>query len=289
MIGGHFIFFMRQILIIWLLLYPVLLTVKAESIDKMEKNLQSLYGNLYHAPTDSLRNLFNDSIRLQLKKALSEPTSFKYAFDSLPFLGKIYSTDHALRIYSWNYISEAGEYRFFSFIQRQVDNKILTLIQNRVPYLPDDKILIENRDWYGALYYQAIPYLYQKQIYYLLLGWSHYTSAVNFKIIDILSIHDDKIVFGLPVFYRATEYFSRVVLPYSSRYSLSLQYDFNRKLLYFNHLNVIQNSDVQFPDETFSAYLFTKNGLKYQEEITLQSDQHEEKQARTKLELGPEK
>jgi len=276
---------MRRILIIILLTCPFLPAAHADTPGKQEACLQKLYAKLYSAPSDLARLDLNDSVCLQLHATLSQATSFEYPFDSLPFLGKVYSTDRKLRFYSWNYISDQGDYSFFTIIQRQADNKLFFLAQNRPSYMPDEDKTMDANSWYGALYYNAIPYVQHDITYYLLLGWSHYSDAENFKTIEVLSLNDNHVSFGLPIFSKGDTLLTRVVLPYSSRHSLSLQYDNIRKLFYFNHLHSLQNSDTQLPDETFSAYVLTKDGLKYQDEITLQSDKHEEKLPRDKMQL----
>jgi hypothetical protein len=255
----------------------------ATKISQDEILLKGLFGRLYKASSDSARSTLNDSICHQLRATLSNDSSFQYTFDSLAYLGKIYSTDHKLRIYSWNYISEAGDYRFFTYFQFAT-KKLIQLIQNRPCYLPDENRIITSNNWYGALYYNAIPINNNNQIQYILLGWSCLSESENFKVIDVLSVQDSTIELGNPIF--NTDSRLRIAMPYSSSHSLALQYDAKRNLFIFNHLHKESNKSNKIPDESFSGYQLVNNKLVYQEEVTF--DHQEESQPRTKVEYGLE-
>jgi hypothetical protein len=150
---------MRHILFSILLGGMLCGTISAGNLPREESSLKTLFGKLYKAPSDSLRSLLNDSICQQLNVSLKNDSSFAYAFDSLPYLGKIYSTDRKLRIYSWNYISESGDYRFFSYFQFS-DSRLIFLPQNRPGYLPEDDRTIDAKNWYGALYFTGVVKLF---------------------------------------------------------------------------------------------------------------------------------
>ena len=245
------------------------------STNQSEILLHSLFNRLYTAKNDAHRQVINDSICKEFTQAFSQPASFNYAFDSLQYVGKVYSTDHELRIYSWNYITQSGNYHFECFIQRKQDDAVFRLKQPMSVYLPQKQGKISPDNWYGALYYSAIPYKYQKRTVYLLLGWSRYSESRNFKMIDVLSFENNKISLGEPIFHVNGSILSRITIPYTSRYSLTLQYDRKDKMIIFNHLHILSVNDesTAIPDENFSAYLVTKTGLKFKEELQLK-DKH---------------
>jgi hypothetical protein len=274
---------MRHILFSILLSGMLCGTIHAGNLQREEASLKTLFGKLYKAPTDSLRSLLNDSICQQLSVSLRNDSSFTYAFDSLPYLGKIHSTDRKLRIYSWNYISESGDYRFFSYFQF-ANSRLIFLPQNRPGYLPEDDRTIDAKNWYGALYYTTIPFRHQNSDCYILLGWSNCSASLNFKVMEVVSINGDSLTFGLPVFVRSTKNSSRITLPYSSGHSMVLQYDAKRSLLLFSHLNEESNKSDRVPDESFSGFQLTPDKLIYQNEVTF--DHHEASMPRTKIEYG---
>ena len=257
--------------------------ISAGNLSRDELSLKTLYGKLYKASSDSIRSILNDSICQQFNITLKNDSSFEYAFDSLPYLGKVYSTDRKLRIYSWNYISDNGNYRFFSYFQF-ANHKLIQLSQDQPVYIPEEDGSVEAKKWYGALYYNAVPISYQNEIHYILLGWSHFTDNLNFKVMDVLSVNDTTPTFGLPLFSNNEKVTYRVTLPYSSDHSLSLQYDSKRKLFIFNHLYEEANKNKMMSDESFSCYQLKSGKLVYKEEITF--DHHEASLPRTKVEYG---
>lgn len=265
---------MRKIYAIFLLM-SLIFDAKAQvvPINKFEILLHNLFNHLYSANNDARRQAINDSICKEFTLIFSQPASFDFPFDSLQYVGKVYSTDRALRIYSWNYIAQLGNYHFECFIQRKQDDAVFRLKQPMTVYLPQEKEKILPNNWYGALYYNAIPYKYQKKMVYLLLGWSRYSENRNFKMIDVLSFENHQILLGAPLFHKNESILSRVIIPYTSRYALTLQYDQKDKMIIFNHLSFDNNGSTAIPDENFSAYLVTKTGLRFKEELQLK-DKH---------------
>lgn len=260
---------MYRVRLIFLLLnIGWLMQAQSSSMVQDENQLHILFDHLYNAKTDTQCQSINDSICLQFNSILSLPSSFDYPFDSLQYVGKVYSTDQKLRIYTWNYITQSGDYHFNCFIQRQQDNAIFRLVQNSRVYLPQETGIILPYNWYGALYYEAIPIKNHRKTDYVLLGWSRYSSEVNFKTIDILSFVNNQVHLGKPFIQRKNIMLSRVIIPYSSRYALTLQYDAKKKMILFNHLSSQQNT-MLVPDENFSACIITKSGLKFKDDLPL--------------------
>lgn len=246
------------------------------SIAKSEITLQGLFNRLYSATNDARSEVINDSICTMFSQTFTQQASFDYPFDSLRYVGKVYSNDQALRIYSWNYITQSGGYHFDCFIQRKQDNAVFRLKQPMSVYIPQEQGKILPNNWYGALYYSAIPYKYKKKRAYLLLGWSRYSESRNFKMIDVLSFENNQIRLGDPIFQADDAILSRVTIPYSSRYALTLQYNEKGKMIIFNHLHINtdkSNESTAIPDENFSAYLLTKSGLKFKSDLPLKDKQ----------------
>jgi hypothetical protein len=255
----------------------------AENLRHSEFTLKGLFGRLYKAPNDSVRSAINDSLESQLSVILCNDSSFYYAFDSLPYLGKILSTDQKIRIYSWNYITDSGDYHFCCWLQLPGHDPI-RLEQKRSTFLPDEDKTIDNGHWYGALYYYAQPFYWHNETLYILLGWSRYSSTTNFKVLEMLSLKDSALTLGLPVIFAGEKTKYRVILPYSSGYSLSLLYEEKQKMFLFNHLHAGSGKTEKIPDETFSGYQIAPKGLIYKEEATF--NQHKSKQKHTKVELN---
>jgi hypothetical protein len=116
----------------------------------------------------------------------------------------------------------------------------------------------------------------------ILLGWSNYSTTLNFKVMEVVSTNGDALTFGLPVFVQSNKNSSRITLPYSSGHSMVLQYDAKRSLLIFSHLNGESNKSDKIPDESFSGFQLTPDQLIYKNEVTF--DHNEASMPRTKIE-----
>jgi len=270
------------------------LRTHAQSLQNQEIQLRHLFSSLHTATNDSARVVANDSLITALHTTLNQPDSYNYPFDSLLFMGKIYSNDKLLRIYSWNFVSDEGDYCFSCFIQRKADNAVFPLMQQQASFLPDEQTILKPQNWYGALYYTAIPYISHNKTFYILLGWSHYSDAVNFKIIDVLGFDDkDEMLLGAHIFQKSNNLLSRVVIPYSALHSLALHYEEARRLIFYNHVSKLSESnsgeELLTPDESFSGYTLTNNNLwEYLDEVPLQAKEGDIVIPKVETESNPE-
>lgn len=244
------------------------LKLSAINLSETEKDLKILFNELHNSTTDSLRIQINDSICKRLTIVANNDSSFRYAFDSLPYLGKIYSTDKRIRIYSWNYINNDGNFQFSTCIQIP-KNKSFVISQHNSYSLPSETQNISDKDWYGALYYEAIPFPVNNKTGYILLGWSQLASQIQFKVIDVLTVSDNQVSFGAPIFKQNDKTLNRIVLSYSSHHSLSLLYNPKKEAFVFNHLTENADNNAQIPDESFAGYFIHQKNLFYKEDVTI--------------------
>ncbi|MDR1678992.1 MAG: hypothetical protein LBR81_04360 [Prevotellaceae bacterium] len=211
----------------------------SENLPKHEQELQALFNRLLKEDTnDSMRIAINEEIRTKLHASLRERGSFLYGFDSLSSLGKIYSNDYNLRIYTWACELEDLSYRFYGFIQDFDDEKIYPLMQNSAVYLPaPDRPIAFNR-WYGALYYNAIKVQSGDFPVYILLGWSQPNPNTKMKVMDVLDFGNERLVLGSPIFKgiakKGKDY--RLLFTYCSELNMSLNYEEKQKRFVFDHL-----------------------------------------------------
>lgn len=203
-----------------------------------EKELIELFNKILKEDTrDSNRVSINEKIRLKLAEALKDSGSFSYPFDSLKNLGKIYSDDYNIRIYTWSCEMEDLSYRFYGFIQDFTNDAVYPLVQNGPVFIPEkNKQYLLNR-WYGALYYKAINISKKgKEPKYILLGWSQANPNTKMKIMEVLHIGEEKVILGSKAFKGYQGKANRIVFTYCSDLSMSLNYDDANKRFIFDHL-----------------------------------------------------
>ena len=143
------------------------------------------------AETDSLKYVYSDSLRSEIKLFLNQPNSFEQPLTNIPYLGDIFSPDGAFRMVTWNLSLINGTYDYFCFIQKKNE-------QGPIPYSwfeltdrhkeitrPESRSL-KKENWYGALYYSIIPFKKDKKNMYVLLGWEGHNKFSNKKILECL-------------------------------------------------------------------------------------------------------
>ena len=212
-------------------------SLSAQNLFEAEKALSALFETLKttYARDECLD--IHTQIETTLQAALQADGSFEYPFDSLAFLGKVYSDDHLLRIYSWNVPFYDGTFHYGCIIQQKQDNALTVLKIREGAYAPPPDKYLAADNWYGALYFRAIPVAYRKKHYYTLLGWAGNDDLTNLKMIDVLTFDSKGVAqFGSAVFKVKNKTHHRIVFEYGDQYTMSLDYDMRKRQIVFDHL-----------------------------------------------------
>ena len=244
----------------------------AESLSETETELSVLFDSLKTSPTKEESLALHGQIESILRKSLQDPAAFQYPFNNLPFLGKIYSDDNLLRIYTWNVPFIDGTFTYGCIIQHKKNNALNVFKIKNAAYKPELNRFIAVNNWYGALYYRAIPVSYKKSTYYALLCWSGNDDLTNFKMIDILTFNGGRPQLGLPVFKRKGRTTNRHLFEYGARFSMSLDYDKKKKQIIFDHLAPSSDryEDVHTdygPDFSYDAFQLKKKDWIFKEDV----------------------
>ena len=182
-------------------------------------------------------------------------------------MGKVYSDDKKIRIYTWNVQREDDSFLFFGFIQQiGKDRMLIPLIQKNNTTTPSTHKELKLGEWYGALYYKIVACGSGKNKKYILLGWrQNDIFSNNLKLIDVLRFENNDIIFGDDIFIglnKKTQF--RVIFNYCPQVKMSLQYDSKKRRFVFDHLVTIgvKNGISCFgPDFSYDAYV--KRGGKW--------------------------
>ncbi len=225
----------RKILALLLILLPF--SLSAQLLSESESKLSALFESLKTTDAKEGCMQISSQIESELSNALKLPESFLYPFESLNFLGKIYSDDHLLRIYTWNVPLFDDTFTYGCIVQ-QKENNALTVFKAKDPaYKPPVDRAVSVNNWYGALYYRSVPFTYKKETYYVLLGWIGNDDLTNLKVIDILTFNEKgKAQLGLPVFKKKSRNFFRILFEYGDEYTMTLDYDKKSKQIIFDRL-----------------------------------------------------
>ncbi len=227
--------------------------------------------------------MLNDTIELNRVEAeknvsriidviLSKDDSWVQRLDTIKSISALTSPDDAFRIITWNVPLADGSYRFFGRIEFNATKKLPHTVQvltdqpTEVSKPASKQLSIDN--WFGALYYKIIRTTFKKKVYYTLLGWNGNTAFSNKKLIDVITISDNrKVSFGAPLFEETKGIKHRVIFEYAEKASMSLRYVEAEKLIVFDHLSPTLPSmegvyEMYAPDFTTDAYKFQKGKWK---------------------------
>lgn len=248
-----------------------------------EKELSLLLNNIVASQSVSKSDSLNDIFTKEFKKALSIDGALKYPFDSLKQVGKLFSPDSNLRIFTWNIPQAGGLQCYYGFVlvrtqtgvvlHQLTDSRLDKSIDVHHAQLSDDK-------WLGALYYNLISV--EGEGYYILFGYDYNNLFSSKKIIEVLSVKPDgNISFGLPVFSVDNKYvLSRIVFEFNVQSRFTLQYLGDDKMIIFDHLSPIKSEfagDPQFygPDGSFDGFKFEKGKWTYVRDLDLRNPQRD--------------
>ncbi|GAA5221980.1 hypothetical protein [Membranihabitans marinus] len=133
--------------------------------------------------------------------------------------------------------------------------------------------------WYGVLYYQALPLtISEDQIVLALFGYDSYKFFTKRKLIETIAISRDKIQFGLPLIQMEKDlpkvYFkSRFILDYAVQAAATMRYDIQHEKIIFDHLmfmksDIPQQNVMRVPDGTYSGFIVHPDGiLEYEDKV----------------------
>lgn len=245
------------------LLLTNLFSQKDTIIPYREKVLFLQLNKMRSAIKDAEKKKLNQEFKDYLLETILIPDSYTYNFVKLKTLGVIDSPDKNLRIFNWNVQLEDESNLFFGFIVRKGNkkkNKIIELINKNIVYeMP--KEVVQESNWYGALYYKIIPTKKGKKDIYTLLGWRSNGNISNMKIIDVLQINGNHAKLGANIFQTKTEKLKRVVLEYSKKATVTVRYEPKLDRIVFDHLSPESPSmkglyEYYIPDMSYDAYTF---------------------------------
>jgi hypothetical protein len=250
-------------------------------LTELENHLSELFQFMSDASSDKDKDLINNDITIGFEEALKIPGSFNYAFDSLKYIGKILSSDKRLRIYTWNIPYHDGTHQYVGYLQyipeKTNEPEIFKLTDKSEEISNTTQAVLDNNNWYGALYYDIILCTDKKNRYYTLLGFDFNDIFSSKKVIDVLYFDEDnKPVFGKPLFEHDGKLTTRIIFEFSARVSMTLKYHKEKEIIVYDHLSPSRPSltgKYQFygPDMSYDGLKFEDGIWKVQENIDIRN------------------
>lgn len=192
-----------------------------------------------------------------LVRALKEPYSFSYPFDSLQTISRLYAPDSSFRIFTWQFVKDENVFRRHGAIQIRTKDgslKLYPLIDKTAVIDDINNSITDNENWVGAIYYRIIQTSYNGRQFYTLLGYDENSFRSTRKRIEVLTFDESgKPVFGGPYFSFEKDAAprkpgSRFDIEYKKAGNGSIRYDEELDMIIFDHL-ISENNQ---PDKKYT-------------------------------------
>ena len=235
-------------------------------IKSLEDSIKVYGDTMVNSKQEEEKFIASYRIVKTLKAALKVKNSYQYQFDSMLPIQIVYAPDNSFRIFTWFVINENQQYRYFGAIQMNSDTLRLFPLVDYSDFIdqPEDK-MVDNQNWYGALYYQIVAVKQKKKTYYTLFGSDGHSYASNRKIMDVLWFNEDKLPrFGAPIIQYKNKMQSRFVLEFSNNAWAAMRFVPEENKVIYDHVlppdeNLEGFYSQYLPDGTYEGFEWVKN------------------------------
>jgi len=251
-------------------------------LNKYQDSLLILSEETFAAKEDALRFEKNSAFVKKFISALKINGSFNYGFDSLKRISVLKASDNSFRIITWFIPLNDGSYRYYGTIQMATTNGSLKLfpLNDATSSLDDPNAITDNKNWFGARYYEIVPIVINgKPPYFILLGWKGNNQKTSKKVIEVLSFDKNLPVFGKNIFETSknSALKNRVIFEYSKQNAMTLIWDKKVNMIVFDHLapyepKMAGNFEFYGSDLSFDAYKVTWGKLSLSENVPLKNE-----------------
>lgn len=241
-----------------------------ELLKNYERELAKLSYSIINDSTEDLRGDACFAFIPKLVEALKVKGSFNYPFDSV-HVSITKPVDNTFRIFTWQLRFGNGLLRQYGAIQMNTPDKLtlFPLFDDSDSLAKSPTIVTGPDSWFGAIYYNIVPFKQKSGQYYILFGYDQNDLWSSKKLMEVLHFEDNKPVFGAPVFQytdsitKKITTVNRVILEYKKDAGVSLNYSEKEKMILYDHLVAPEErlADLRFtfvPDGTYEGFQLKK-------------------------------
>jgi len=265
---------MKQIFTAFLLIVALssqsqkLTPVEIKNFRTREDSLKRFALKIVNGEDAAVRFRSDSNFTKILVRALVQKNSFRYPFDSVVTVSKLYPPDSSFRIVTWQVVKDESYCRQRGFIQMNTKDGQLKLFPLRdvSEFTQNLNDTVANAGgWIGAVYYRIVQKEYMNKKFYTLMGYDENNTRTTRKWIDILSFDEQQQpVFGLTNGFSFAkdslqkQPMSRFLLEYKKDARSRIQYDEELDLIIFDHLisesNEPKKKHTLIPDGDYEGF-----------------------------------
>lgn len=226
--------------------------------------------------SDEVKTKDNENFIETFTEELSNKSSINNSYSELKSVSVQTSADKSFRIFTWFTLHKNG-YKCHGLVQtmsKKFKTPVVTKLNDQGEDLKSAQFKTLNaKTWFGALYYDMVPFKIKGKKYCMLLGFNPGNGVSHKKVVDIVQIMaNGQPRFGAAVFEMDKRMASRIILEYDGRAKVNLRYNEQSKLIVFDHLVPLRpelTDQFQFyvPDMSYDAFELDKKSWIYKPDV----------------------
>lgn len=237
-----------------------------------EQKLSAIAPLIITAENDNLRNNAGLTLFSGLEDALRSPAAADYPFDSLKTktVSVLESPDRNFRIFTFNVILTNGRYQHYGLLHVKDGSSWQVFSMQDTSLQAAEDVIKKELDpekWYGALYYEIVPFRVKKENMYLLLGYDGADIHSNRKVIDVLWFDHGEPVFGKEIFSEGSwksKLNYRAVFEFHNDSRMLMRYEPKQNIIMIDKLapafpEAVNNPYYYIPSGDYDCYAFSKS------------------------------
>lgn len=245
-----------------------------------EDSLAVLANKIITSTDPAIRFRSDSQFTRILVRALKNPFSFYFPFDSLVSISRICSPDSSFRIFTWQVSKDEDVHRRHGAIQMNTPDGTLKLFPliDRTSTISNITDTITNNEWWiGSIYYKILQHQFNGRSYYTLLGYDENNIRSTKKRIEILYFNERKTpVFGGPFFDFSGDTIpkkmqSRFWIEYKKNGNARMTYDDEMQMILYDHLISETNEPMKkytyIPDGDYEGFKWENGKWKHIEKV----------------------
>lgn len=214
-------------------------------LTQLEDSLLRMADSMANAPIPDYKIDYCVRFTKHLRAALAIPNSYNYPFSRLATkIHILYSEDKTFRIFNWLIAPAADLRRYYGVIQMDSEQpKYYPLVDASTELEGNvETMTLDNKHWYGNELYRIMDQNINGEKAYLLFGFNSNGAGSNKKMIDVLTINEDAVSLGAPIFSLPAQVSgrigkqNRVIFEYKKTAQIFLNYDADRKMIIYNRI-----------------------------------------------------
>jgi hypothetical protein len=223
---------------------------------------------MVNATADQHRARAHETMASAMDSLLALPSSYDIDLDSIKWLSVLHG--NGFKIVTWQWKVNEEEYKYGGFIQWP---SRIVLLKDTRPFINGSSYNTYTANaWYGALYYEIIPFQRESKEYYILLGFNAENSSYNIKVADVLDLTGQEIKFGVPVFIGQDEPMTRILLSYADVSTVHIRYDKTLGGIIYDHLENLagvgsNGESMPVSDGSLEGWILADGNWIYQEKV----------------------